>query len=401
VSSENPTTILCLASYEKGADFLRECHRLGARVHLVTVEKLRDADWPRDIIDGFWRMPDGFGRDDIVNAVSWLARTERIQRIVALDEFDLETAASLREHLRLPGMGETETRYFRDKLAMRQHARKGGVLVPPFTGLFHREDLSDFMQTTPPPWLIKPRMEASAVGIRKVSTPDEVFAALDELGDRQSYHLLEGFITGNVYHVDSIVSDRQVVFAEAHQYSAPPFQVMHKGGLFSTRTLRRGSDEDVSIRRANEVLAAAMGIRRGVLHSEFIRDDQGRFWFVETAARVGGANIVETVEAATGVNLWREWARLEVLAARGEPYTVPASRTDYAAVLISLARQEWPDTSSYDAPEIVWRMHKRHHAGLIVASSDPARLDSLLTLYMDRFYQDFYASMPAPDKPLA
>jgi hypothetical protein len=107
------------------------------------------------------------------------------------------------------------------------------------------------------------------------------------------------------------------------------------------------------------------------------------------------------VEAATGVNLWREWARLEVLAARGEPYSVPTRRADYAAVLISLARQEWPDTSSYDAPEVVWRMHKRHHAGLIVASADPARLDSLLTLYMDRFHQDFYASMPAPDKPLA
>jgi biotin carboxylase len=395
------STILCLASYEKGADFLRECHRLGARVHLVTVEKLRDADWPRDAIDGFWRMPDEFGRDDLLNAVSWLARTERIDRIVALDEFDLELAAALREHLRLPGMGETESRFFRDKLAMRERARDGGALVPPFTGIFHRDDLHDFMRTTPPPWLIKPRTEASAVGIRKVATPDEVFAALDELGDRQSFHLLEGFITGDVYHVDSVVSEGRVVFAEAHRYSAPPFQVMHKGGLFSTRTLPRGADEDVAIRTANDVLAAAMGIRRGVLHSEFIRDDGGRFWFVETAARAGGANIVETVEASTGVNLWREWARIEVLATRGEAYSVPSHRAHYAAVLISLARQEWPDTSTYDAPEVVWRMHKRHHAGLIVASADSTRLDSLLTLYMDRFYQDFYASMPAPEKPTA
>ena len=42
--SRSPVTILCLASYFKGHDFLRECHRLGARVLLVTREALRDAD---------------------------------------------------------------------------------------------------------------------------------------------------------------------------------------------------------------------------------------------------------------------------------------------------------------------------------------------------------------------
>jgi biotin carboxylase len=393
--------ILCLASYEKGAEFLRECRNLGARVHLVTLERLKDADWPREAIDGFWRMPDEHSRADILNAVSWLARTERFDRIIALDEFDLETAAALREHLRIPGMGESETRFYRDKLAMRERARDGGVLVPPFTGIFHHDDLRTFVDTTPAPWMIKPRTEASAVGIRKISVAEEVLTVLDELGDRQSFHLLERFIAGDVYHVDSIVNDGSVVFAEAHRYASPPFHVMHRGGLFCTRTLPRGSEEDIAIRRANEALVGAMGFRRGVLHTEFIRDEEGRFWFVETAARAGGAHIVETIEAATGVNLWREWARLEVATIRGQPYTVPPSRHDYGGVLISLARQEWPDTSAYDAPEVTWRMRKRHHAGLILASHSSDRLDALLTQYMVRYQEDFYASMPAPDKPTA
>ena len=93
-------TILCLASYFKGHDFLRECHRLGARVLLVTRESLRDLDWPRDCIDELLLIPDLTRRDHMLNGVSWLARTETIDRIVPLDEFDLEMASTLREHMR-------------------------------------------------------------------------------------------------------------------------------------------------------------------------------------------------------------------------------------------------------------------------------------------------------------
>lgn len=396
-----PVTILCLASYEKGHDFLREASARGARVHLVTVEKLRDAPWPKDVLTGFWRLPDEPTGEVVRDAVAWLARSERIDRIVALDEFDLETAAMLREHLRIRGMTETETRRFRDKLAMREHAREADVLVPDFCGLFNNDAIARHLAETAAPWLIKPRTEASAVGIRKLFTADEVMNTLEELGDRRGHHLLESFIQGPVYHVDSIVNDAEVVFAEAHRYATPPFEVMHQGGLFSSRTLARGSSEDLRIREANRRVVTAMGVRRGVLHTEFIRGPDGRFWFLETAARVGGANIVETVEAATGVNLWKEWARLEIAAARGEAYHPPESRTHYAGVLISLARQEWPDTATYDASEIVWRLRKRHHAGLIVASPDAERVEALLERYTARFLEDFYASLPAPDKPTA
>jgi hypothetical protein len=102
------------------------------------------------------------------------------------------------------------------------------------------------------------------------------------------------------------------------------------------------------------------------------------------------------VEAATGLNLWREWARVEVADARGEEYRPPEARDDGAGLLISLARQEWPDTSAYADPEIVWRLDKRHHAGLLVVSPSAERVEGLLHDYMRRFREDFYASMPAP-----
>ena len=63
-------TVLCLASYEKGADFLRECKRQGCRVILVTIESLADADWPKEAIDEFFYMPSISVREDIIKGVS-------------------------------------------------------------------------------------------------------------------------------------------------------------------------------------------------------------------------------------------------------------------------------------------------------------------------------------------
>ena len=107
---------------------------------------------------------------------------------------------------------------------------------------------------------------------------------------------------------------------------------------------------------------------------------------------------VKVVDAATGVHLWREWARLET-ATPEEPYRLPEVREGYAGLVLSLARQEWPDTSAYDDPEIVWRLSKRHHAGLIVASDRPERVAELVDGYAVRFQQDFLATLPPPVTP--
>jgi hypothetical protein len=137
----------------------------------------------------------------------------------------------------------------------------------------------------------------------------------------------------------------------------------------------------------------------GVSHTEFILSaEENQVYFLETSARVGGAHIVDLVEAATGLNLWAEWAKVEI--AGGEtPYEPVPARADYAGLLISLARQECPDTSQFQDPEIVWRMSKEHHVGLIVRSPGPTRISRLLDEYTQRVARDYHATAPAPDRP--
>jgi len=388
-------TVLCISSYEKGQAFLREVKAQGSTVYLLTVEKLRDADWPRDAIDEIFYMPSLFNEQDMINAVSYLARSRPIDRIVPLDDYDVEMAAKLREHLRIPGMGDSTTRYFRDKLAMRVRARDRNILVPDFVHILNYDRIREFMARVPPPWLLKPRSEASSLGIKKINSPDELWPTLDVLGDRQSYYVLEKFVPGEVFHVDSIVSEKEVVFSEVHQYGRPPFSVMHEGGIFVTRTVQRDSTDVQRLKVANDKLIKALGLVRGVTHAEFLKGEaDGKFYFIEIAARVGGANIDKMLEHATGLNLWVEWARLELAHLRGEEYQLPESKHEAAGLVVSLSRQQWPDISAYCDPEIVWRLHKEHHVGFILSAPHHARVQTLLGEYVTRVAQDFTATAP-------
>ncbi len=395
-----PLTFLSITTYEKGQEFMRECKRQGCRVLLLTAEKLREADWPRESLDETFYLPEEIALPDIVKAVTHLARGQKLDRVVALDEFDMETAATLREHLRIPGMGLTTMRYFRDKLAMRMRALDRHIRVPDFVPVVNHDDIRYYLDHVPGPWVLKPRQEASAIGIKKIHTPAELWPILDQLGDKQSNHLLERFVPGDVYHVDSVVSENEVVFANVSRYGKPPMNVAH-GGVFTTYTVQRGSQADADLRAMNRDLIAALGLLRGVAHAEFIQaHEDGNFYFLECAARVGGAYINEMVEAATGLNLWREWARIEIAGEAGR-YQMPPVRENYAGVILSLARQENPDTSAYNDPEVFLRIKRHHHAGLVLKSSDPHRIPSLLENYAIRFAQEFLAVEPPRDKPTA
>jgi biotin carboxylase len=401
MNDNRPLTILCVSSYEKGQEFLRTCKALGCRVLLLTVEKFRDGDWPRESLDDFFLMPENLSQEHLLYTVSYMARSQPIDRIVALDEFDMENVSALREHMRIPGMGLTTVRYFRDKLAMRARAQEAGILVPEFVHVLNYDAIRRFMSRVPAPWLLKPRSQASGIGMKKIHKSDELWPWLDQLGDQQSFYLLEQFVPGTVFHVDSIVSEREVLFAEPHAYGAPPLDVSHQGGVFTTRTLPRDAAKTKKLLEINRDVIEGLGHLRGVTHAEFLQSQaDGRFYFLEIAARVGGAYISDVIEAATNINLWREWARIEVGAGK-QRYQLPSTRSDYAGVILSLARQEHPDTSAYNDPEIVHRVAKYHHAGFVLKSAKPERIQQLLESYSSRFAQDFLATQPVPEKPTA
>jgi hypothetical protein len=399
-----PFSIICFATFFKGGDFMRECKARGCNVLLVTKEKMIKEDWPRDALDEVFALPNDAPVELFLDLVSHIAKTNSPDCIVALEEFDVVVAALAREHLCMPGMTSVVAKTFRDKLAMSVKARHAGILVPEFVPAINLNEVRDYLNRVPAPWILKPRSDVSAIGIRKLESTEEVWSTINELNQRESlrerasYHLLSQFIDGEVFHVDSLVDDGRVVFAGVNKYGRPPMQVAHGGGAYISQTITHGSPDQRKLLNINRRLIKAMGMRTGATHAEFINSDaDGEFYFLEIAARVGGAYIADVLEASSGINLWREWARLEVGGANPSKRMRP--RREYAGIILSLAKQEFPDTSAYDDPEIVYRVKKKHHVGLIVRSKTEARVTELLNDYGHRFADDFVAVLPPLERP--
>src|SRR5918998_3726235 len=185
-TENRPLNIICLATYFKGADFIRECKEHGCKVILITKEKVLREDWPRESLDDLIAVPNDAGPALLIDLLAFLGRRMKIDRVVALEEFDVVTAALMREHLCLSGLSSSRAKIFRDKLSMAVHSRRGGINVPDFVQLINADEVREFMERVPGPWIIKPRSDVSAIGIRKVNEPEEVWRAIDEMNAREN-----------------------------------------------------------------------------------------------------------------------------------------------------------------------------------------------------------------------
>lgn len=394
-------TFLCISNYFKGNAFLTALKKEGNRVFLVTTEQLRHKPWAFEYIDEVFYMPGqdlDWDMDLLLKGVGGLMKDHKIEAIIALDDYDVEKAAFLRENLRIPGMGQTTGRYFRDKLAMRLQAKDAGIRVPAFSALFNNDEINQFADSVDAPWVLKPRSEASAHGIIKVYNKTDLWKHIDELGENRIYYLVEQFKPGDVFHADGLQLDGKTLFLTVSRYLATPMEISQGGGIFRSANLKYGSDDDKKIKKVNEAIMKAFGLKNGASHTEFIKSkEDGQIYFLETASRVGGAHLAEMVEAATDINLWVEWAKIENAVAKGEKYDLPKPSKNYAGIVLTLSKFEHPDLSSFDDSEVCFQVPLEYHAGLIVKSPKQERVMELLDNYAERFGKEFSTSAEAPE----
>ena len=341
-------TILCIATYFKGDAYLRECRRLGCTVLLLTSDSLAGAAWPRDAIDEIHSIPrDAVRRRHPAPRRRDRAASTAIERIAALDDFDVETAAMLREHLQVPGIGRTVASGFRDKLAMRIRARALGIPVPEFSPVFNDQALDDFtgrvagavgaqaaivrggdrhQEGREPRRALARARSGGRPAVRRrprtVRAGRRVSRRLDRLGRR-------GRVRRCVQVRPAADGDR-----------APGWPVHHApaAGRF---------DEGRCAARAEPPAAGRAGAAaRRLAHRVHPRCRQTAPTCFSKRPRASAAPSSSTPSRRRpGINLWREWAKIDIAGERGD-YAVPPHRRDYAGIVLSLARQEEPDMSA-------------------------------------------------------
>ncbi len=397
--------IVCIASEFKGNEFLESAQESGWHVTLLTRDDLKDSNWAWTSVNEIRTVPKESREEEYLREVVSIAGSRTIDHIVGLDEFDVLPSARAREYLQIfRGMSRSHALGFRDKLTMREIASTSGVPCPEFVGAFNPTDINEYLERVPAPWIVKPRTEVSAFGIRKCDTADKVWNVLTELDarntwrDHPSKYQIERFIEGDVYHVDSIVHGGKVIACGINEYGTTPFNVAHGGGVFTSSTMDYDSEDSSRLEVLNSKLLSAFKHENGVAHAEFLKSkDDGEFYLVEVACRVGGAYIANVHEHARGFNLWREWGRLET-ATDENPYKLPELKQRYAGIALALAKVDEPDTSHYTDEEIVYRVSKPKHVGLIFESSTKARMEEILESYRNRITEDFLEIAPAKER---
>ena len=92
-------SFLCVSTYFKGNEFLRSCKQAGNTVYLLTNKKLEHKPWVREFIDEIFYIEEDengcFNMNEIILGLAYTMRSKKIDRIVALDDFDVEKAAHL------------------------------------------------------------------------------------------------------------------------------------------------------------------------------------------------------------------------------------------------------------------------------------------------------------------
>lgn len=390
---------LCIACEFKGGAFLRQLKRLGHTVFLVTMEKNRHEAWPFDDLEDVFYMPETDGRkwdiNKLIAGVAYLFRAHKIDRIIALDDYDVWKAARLREEFRIPGMGDTTARHFFDKLSMRIEARDAGLPVPGFTALFNDDVIRDFLKKSTGPWLAKPRRDAGSLNIRKVADADAFWKWAEEAGDHRHEYLLEEFRPGIICHVDSLNYFDETLFTRCSQYLDPPFEVAHGGGIFQSKTMSSKDSIAKKLVNLNTKVLSAFGLRHGASHSEYIVRDGGKeILFLETAARCGGAHLTDMVEAASGISLWTEWANIEHAVLTGKKYHLPMVDEMQAGIIVTLSKYETPDYERFMDEEIWWKLFKKYHIGFIFQHKTEKRINEMLEKYSKIIQEEYSTTIP-------
>jgi len=377
---------------------MRATAELGHRVYLVTSEDRKDKPWPYDILADTFYMPGHDGRNwnlnDLEHGVAHVMRSTKIDRVIALDDYEVRKVAMLREVFRLPGMGQTTARHFHDKLAMRMQAETAGIPNPKFTSLFNDDAVNHFLAKNPGPWFLKRREDAGALGIRKAVDPESFWQLVHGFGEKRHQYLAECYVEGNVYHVDTLTVDGKVLFTRVSQYLTPPFDVAHGGGIFQSSTLDLDDPIHKELEELNIKVLHGFGMMHGASHSEFIRGRDGKYVFLETSARVGGAHLADMVRVASGVNLWHEWAKIESALLQGKKYKGPKDEKHQAGIITSLSKVEYPDYAQYKDPEIAWTLDKKYHISFIFKSDEHNRVRTLLDSYCNIIRDEYHAVVP-------
>ncbi|MNJ49827.1 argininosuccinate lyase [compost metagenome] len=240
-------------------------------------------------------------------------------------------AARLREQLQLVGQHGASARAFRDKIFMKQLAQTC-IRIPKFRKIHDVMDVISFIEGNNYPVVIKPIDSAGSVDVQVIHEEQQLVDILEAgLGPNLE---IEEYIEGEMYHVDGIFSGTQLLLSHPSRY-INGCMAFHEDKYLGSVMLQPGE----LFNRLNHSVEAVLKIlptpdHAISFHAEFFITNSDEIVLCEIASRVGGGDIVEALEFATGVNILRESIRAQC----GAPVNCTPSQDRLAGWMLIPAR---------------------------------------------------------------
>jgi|GEM_PF-3198827 biotin carboxylase len=285
-----------------------------------TVVLLEDGTMPpeRARVDRVYSCTSFANIDDVRSRVSEIVKCFPISHIFALFEGDVYTAALCREDHDIPGLTPDSAIHFRNKTVMHARARELGLNTPHCCLPLTWKTLTDFVEAVGLPVVVKPHSGFGCLNTTAVYFFEELQSLWGQIKNEREHYRVEQFINGEQYHVETIIRKGVVVFEILGRYLAPILSYRDVPGGSVTRRSQLTAHEK-NILSSNRRAVSGFGLETGVTHGEYFLTGTGEVYLGEIGSRPAGGSILPNVEAATGVNIPLEWARVELDARYTEP----------------------------------------------------------------------------------
>lgn len=296
---------------EEMLDFTRGLAQVGAQVY--GVGEMPAAALPaklRPYLHDYTQLPGMMNEEASVGRLVDLARAIGADRVETLWEPLVLIAAAVRDALGIPGMDCDTVLGFRDKPIMKARLLPWGVRLPRFGRADTVEGVLAAAREIGYPVVIKPVSGAGTADTWRVDDEAQAIAKLTTMQHVPEVSV-EEFISGQEFTYDVVAIDGKPVFESVTQYHPPPLQ---------GRTLEWISPAQITLRDpyipALEVGIAlgrrvleVLGMGTGFAHMEWFKTDKGEAVFGEIACRSGGGKLMDAINYANDIDIYREWAR--------------------------------------------------------------------------------------------
>ncbi|MFP7279278.1 ATP-grasp domain-containing protein [Exiguobacterium indicum] len=263
---------------------------------------------PEGFFDEMYTVADIANYKQIEPIVSTLIKVHDISAIIATTENIIAVAGQLRSRFGIKGMQRNQAEAVRNKWIMKEMARQHGIQSPVTKIASSVREFEECIHEIGFPLIIKPIAGWATIKTYKISDMNQFNEFVKDWTSNPQSMLVEEFISGREFHVDSIVSKSNVEFTSVSEYLFNCLDVIENNKPLGSIAYSNHNQQEIveKLEAFNQSIIQALGITNAVCHAEMFVMDNGEIYFGEIAARIGGIAVIPPIVLNThGVDLFK------------------------------------------------------------------------------------------------